>query len=133
MMLKKPTIAILALVMIVVVGVAIYAGTAQVEPKNQSDIINNTVLTNTDNNISQVKVNNSENIQVKTMISASEAKSIAEKYIEEPNATAGTPRLVEIEGQMIYVVPVMMNGENVGQIEIDAYTGENVGGAGGVS
>ncbi|MDD1775033.1 MAG: peptidase M4, partial [Methanobacterium sp.] len=41
--------------------------------------------------------------------------------------------LVEIDGQMVYVVPVLMDGDVVGQIEIDAYTGENVGGAGGVT
>ena len=67
------------------------------------------------------------------MISAQEAQNIALQYIEEPNATAGTPRLVDEDGKKIYIVPVIMNGDTVGQIEIDAYTGKNVGGAGGVT
>ena len=132
MMLKKPTIAILALIIVVVIGAGIYAGTAQIKPNNQSGIINNKVLTTTDNNSSQVNSSQSKSAD-DNMISASEAQNIAKNYIEEENATAGTPRLVEISGQMIYVVPVIMDGNTVGQIEIDAYTGKNVGGAGGVA
>ncbi len=66
-------------------------------------------------------------------ISSSEAQNIASSYIEEPSATAGTPRLIDDGGQKIYIVPVILNGSTVGQIEIDAYTGKNVGGAGGAS
>ena len=66
------------------------------------------------------------------MISSSEAKKIASKYIEEAGATADTPQLINQEGKMIYIVPIMYNGQSAGEIDIDAKTGENLGGAGGV-
>lgn len=128
-MLNKPILAILVLVIVVVIGAGIYAGSTQVKPISQSDTTDITTITSNDS----ANVNNSSNSSRQTMISASEAKNIAKTYIEEPNATAGTPHLVEIDGQMIYVVPVIMDGKTVGQIEIDAYTGNNVGGAGGVA
>jgi uncharacterized membrane protein YkoI len=56
---------------------------------------------------------------------------MAEKYIEEPGATAGTPELVKSKDKQIYLVPVIHNGKQVGEIEIDAVTGENLGGSGG--
>jgi uncharacterized membrane protein YkoI len=114
----------------VVIGAGIYAGSAQIKPTSQSD--NNDITTITTNTDTTQKTD-SKNDSGKTMISASEAQNIAKNYIEEPNATAGTPHLVEIDGQMIYVVPIVMDGNTVGQIEIDAYTGNNVGGAGGVA
>ena len=128
-MLNKPILALMALVIVVVIGAGIYAGSTQVKPASQSD--NTDITTITSDNTTQV--NNSQNNSGQTMISASEAQNIAKTYIEEPSATAGTPHLVEIDGQMIYVVPVIMDGNTVGQIEIDAYTGKNVGGAGGVA
>ncbi len=65
-------------------------------------------------------------------ISSSEAKAIAQKSILQEGATAGTPKLITSNGEQIYVVPVMLNGEQVGEIYIDPQTGENLGGAGGV-
>ena len=64
-------------------------------------------------------------------ISSSEAKSIAQKYIKQEGATAGTPRLVTLNGKRVYIVPVEINGQAVGEIYIDPVTGENLGGAGG--
>jgi len=52
--------------------------------------------------------------------------AIANSYIEEPGAAAGTPRLIENDGQKIYIVPVILNGATVGQIEIDARTGQHI-------
>jgi Peptidase propeptide and YPEB domain. len=69
----------------------------------------------------------------KTKITSTEAKKIAQKYIEVQGATAGTPKLIKTNGQYIYAVPVIDNGTNVGEIDINAITGKNVGGAGGVS
>jgi hypothetical protein len=66
-------------------------------------------------------------------VTSSEAKIIAQRYIEEPGASAGEPLLLEINGKQTYVVPVMMNGAQVGELYIDPQTGENIGGAGGVS
>ncbi|HTX61047.1 MAG TPA: PepSY domain-containing protein [Methanobacterium sp.] len=129
-MLNKSILAILALVIVAVIGAGLYAGSVQVKPASQSG--NTDITTITSNNTSEVN-NSQQNDSGKNMISASEAQNIAQTYIEEPGATAGTPRLVEIDGQMVYVVPVIMNSNTVGQIEIDAYTGKNVGGAGGVA
>lgn len=120
---SKSTIAILAVIVVVVVAAGIYAGTTQLSPDNQTE------EKNTTNDNSQI--NTSQNNSSENMITAQEAQDIALQYIEEPNATAGTPQLIDQDGQKIYVVPVMMNGSTVGQIDIDAYTGKNVGGAGG--
>ena len=128
-MLNKSLLAILALVVVVVIGAGIYAGSTQIEPTSQSDDVDIATITSNDT----AQDNNSQNDSGKTMINATEAQHIAKTFIEAENATAGTPHLVEIDGQMIYVVPVIMDGKTVGQIEIDAYTGNNVGGAGGVA
>jgi len=129
-MLNKSIIAILVLIIVVVIGAGIYAGTTQIKPTSQSNSTDIPTITSNNDNTSD---NNSQNNSGQTMISASEAQNIAKTAIEEPNATAGTPNLVEIDGQMIYVVPVIEGGITKGQIEIDAYTGKVVGGAGGVA
>ena len=67
----------------------------------------------------------------KPKITSAEAQKIAQKYIDVDGATAGTPKLIKTDGQYIYAVPVINNGTNVGEIDINAITGKNVGGAGG--
>jgi hypothetical protein len=64
-------------------------------------------------------------------ISSSEAKSIAKKYIIQEGATAGTPKLTTSNAKQVYLVPILMNGNQVGEIYIDPQTGANLGGAGG--
>lgn len=64
-------------------------------------------------------------------ISSSEAKIIAQQSIEEDGATAGTPRLITSSGKQVYLVPVILNGDQVGTIYVDAQTGDNLGGEGG--
>jgi uncharacterized membrane protein YkoI len=64
-------------------------------------------------------------------ISITKAKSIAQNYIEQPGATAGTPKLQTMNGTKVYIVPVIYKGEQAGEIWIDAKTGKNIGGAGG--
>jgi uncharacterized membrane protein YkoI len=64
-------------------------------------------------------------------ISSDQAKSIAQQSIEEPGATAGTPQLKTMNGEKVYVVPVIKDNEKVGEIWVDPETGENIGGAGG--
>ena len=64
-------------------------------------------------------------------ITPSQAKSIAQKSIEQPSATTGTPKLKIINGTKVYIVPVIDNGITAGEIWINAQTGENIGGAGG--
>lgn len=64
-------------------------------------------------------------------VSPSEAQSIAKGYIKEEGATAGTPRLVTIGGEPVYVVPIEKDGKIIGEIHIDPVTGKNIGGGGG--
>ncbi len=68
---------------------------------------------------------------VQTTISSAEAQKIASAYILVISAKAGTPKLVDQNGRLLYIVPVVMNKINVGEIDIDAHTGKNLGGAGG--
>jgi hypothetical protein len=95
------------------------AGTNQQNEENE--------MTNDQNNAESSSDSNSDN----GGISSSEAQSIADNYIEEPGASSGTPKTVNIGGEDTYVVPVESEGNNVGEIHIDPQTGENVGGAGG--
>ena len=65
------------------------------------------------------------------MINEEKAQEIASEYIEENEASLGTPRLTEVEDDLlIYVVPIMLNDEMRGEIHIHSETGENLGGAG---
>ena len=65
------------------------------------------------------------------LISSAEAQKIASNFIEEAGVTAGSPTLTKQDNQMVYIVPIIDNGQNVGEIIIDAETGKNLGGAGG--
>lgn len=92
----------------------------------------NTNSTNYQTSGQNTTVNDTQNTTA-AKISAEEAKKTAAKYIEEPGATAGEPVLINTDGKSTYIVPVILNGNQVGEILIDAQTGENMGGAGGVS
>lgn len=118
-MIKKSTLAMMVLVVMIVV----VSGCTD----NKNNTQNNTqnISNQTPNNNSTT---NSTNSSIK---SAEEAKVIAQKYVDEPGVTAGTPVLNTVNGRQIYVVPLYKNGQAVGEIELDAKTGENLGGAGG--
>ena len=77
----------------------------------------------TDNN--RVKHNNLR------IISPTEAQKIAEKYIKEEGVIPGTPKLLKENGKRVYIVPVMDNQKNVGEIHLDARNGKNLEGCGG--
>ncbi|OEC86486.1 MULTISPECIES: hypothetical protein [Methanobacterium] len=62
---------------------------------------------------------------------SSKSQLIARKYIKEPNAVAGKPEKYKIGGKCTDVVPVLLKGKRVGEINIDPKSGKNVGGAGG--
>lgn len=132
-MLKKAIVSIVVVVAIIGIAFAAYSNT------NTSKIVNNTT-TNTSNNssspVTPVKtVTNTSNdkttTNVQTNISPAQAQNIADSYILVSNATAGTPDLVNQSGTLVYIVPVVSSGLNVGEIDIDAQTGKNLGGAGG--
>ncbi|WP_321422335.1 PepSY domain-containing protein [uncultured Methanobacterium sp.] len=120
-MIKKSTVALLALIvlMVIVSGCTTNTNSTQNNTQNMSNQSNNN--SNNANNTT-----NSTNL-----ISPEKAKSIAQQYVEEPGVTTGTPVLQTFNGKKVYVVPLVQNGQNVGEIEIDAVTGENLGGAGG--
>ncbi|MDI6724402.1 MAG: PepSY domain-containing protein [Methanobacterium sp.] len=69
----------------------------------------------------------------KVKISITKAKSIAQNSIEQAGVKAGTPKLTTMNGEQVYVVPVIdeKTGDRTGEIWIDAQTGEVIGGAGG--
>ena len=92
----------------------------------QSSVTSNSSSSNSISNNNKASDNTA-----KPQITSAEAKKTAQKYIDVQGATAGTPKLIKISGQYIYAVPVIANGTNVGEIDINAITGKNVGGAGG--
>lgn len=123
-MIKKSIIVILAIVAAVGIVFAAYGGDG-----NDNSTNNSVDQQKQQNN----QINNSSNLNTSTttVISALKAQEIAQKYIEEPGAKAGTPKMINVNGKKVYNVPVMLNGEQVGEIELDAQTGKNLGGAGG--
>jgi uncharacterized membrane protein YkoI len=99
--------------------------------------IGNTNNKNTANNSSspeqkQIQSNNNKTVNnTQTKISSAEAQKIASKYIQVSTATAGIPKLVNQDSNLVYIIPIIDNGSTVGEITIDAQTGKNLGGAGG--
>ncbi|MGP8022485.1 MAG: PepSY domain-containing protein [Methanobacterium sp.] len=136
-MIGKSIIAIILVAALIGIGYAAHASaqdnnniTNQTPTQNITN--NNTTTPNNTTTTTTVATNNSQNTESsQNLISSAEAQSIAQTYIIQPNAQAGTPILKEINGEQIYTVPVILNGNNVGEIDIDAQTGKNVGGAGG--
>ncbi|UTB32798.1 MAG: PepSY domain-containing protein [Methanobacterium sp. ERen5] len=122
-MIKKVILGLVVIVAIFGIGYAAFTNmNTTTSPTNNSSVQN---VQNTTSNTS-----NAQKTENKT-ISSEEAKKIATKYIEVAGATTGTPKLVNQDNRMVYIVPVMVNGKNVGEIDIDAQTGANLGGAGG--
>lgn len=129
-MIKKSTrILVLVVVMLTVLAVVALALAASGGPGNNTTDKNKKDTLAEQKNVSNTTTTSSNGTNVK--ISPKEAQKIAKSFIKESGATAGTPQLDEINGQMVYNVPVIINGTNVGEITINAMTGENMGGAGG--
>jgi uncharacterized membrane protein YkoI len=97
------------------------------EPDSESQSSESSVSTSSSSTSSKTSTAGSANVK----ISAAEAKSIASKSIGQEGATAGTPKLTQYGDTLAYMVPVMVNGQQVGAIYIDANTGKNLGGEGG--
>lgn len=111
------------------------------DPQNQTNYNNgshnNATNQGESNSLNDNENSNNQNISTvqetssKDNVENYDSRSIASKYIEEPNAVAGEPKRVKIGGKSTDVVPVISDGKQVGEIHIDPETGENVGGAGG--
>jgi hypothetical protein len=137
-MIKKAIIAIVVMLAAAAVVLATsenqanYTNNSTQEKQQSADNINIPINTSNNSCLSNNSVlNTSNSTSNESIISSAEAKEIAEKYIEDSNASAGTPTLTKSDAELIYIVPVIENGTNVGEIDINALTGENVGGAGG--
>jgi len=117
---------IVALVVVVAVLGLVFA---TLDNSNNKNTANNTTVT-----VEQQKIqtnNNTTDNTAEQLISTAEAQKIASNFIEEAGVTAGSPTLTKQDNQMVYIVPIIDNGQNVGEIIIDAETGRNLGGAGG--
>ncbi len=127
-MIGKSIVAIIVMAAIMIVGFTAY-GSAH----NNNNITNQTPAQNVSNNSKNTTITatTQNTASEQELISAADAQSIAQQYILQPGAQAGTPILKELSGEKIYTVPVILDGKNVGEIDIDAQTGKNVGGAGG--
>ena len=124
-MIKKTLITVVVIVAILGIVFAAYGN---------NNIKNSTITNNSTNPGKEiVKVSNTttNNYNSQTTITPSEAQKIAKTFIEVPGATPGTPKLVNQDGTIMYIVPVINNNTVVGEIDIDAKTGKNLGGAGG--
>ena len=125
-MIKKLVVTIVVLVAIVGIAFAAYSNT------NTKNSVNTTNSTSSDKVSVSVKNTTSNTAKTESNISPAKAQSIAKTYIEVSGATAGTPKLVNQDGTLVYIVPIIdTNNKTVGEIDIDAKTGKNVGGAGG--
>ncbi|MGZ7069865.1 MAG: PepSY domain-containing protein [Methanobacterium sp.] len=126
-MIKKSVIAIVAIIAAVCLVFAVF-GTGNNNEGNST--YNSSIQEKQQTNQNGSNDTNPKTTE-KTIISATEAQEIGQNYIKAPGAKAGTPKLVTMNGNEVYVVPVIDNGQTVGEIDIDAQTGKNVGGAGG--
>lgn len=115
---KNKSVICFIAILVMIVGVSGCVDDTQ----NATNTGNQTLQQNSSGN------NNASAANVK--ISSEEAKNIAKKYINQSGATPGEP-LLKTEGDKVYIVPIIVNGNNAGEIFIDAQTGENKGGIGG--
>jgi uncharacterized membrane protein YkoI len=89
--------------------------------------------THTGSQSSSLGQNGTEGVNLN--ISPSEAKTIAQNHIDTislPTASTGTPKLMVLDGKQVYNVPILINNTQVGEIVVDADTGNVIEGAGGV-
>ena len=137
-MIKKAVIVLIVILAIVWLAFA----SNNINTKNTTNTIPTTNTTHSTTNITHLSSpvkqtnfiatkNTSQNNKSQINISKTEARNIAANYIQVSGAVAGIPTLVYQSNKLVYIVPVMENGTNVGEIDIDAQTGHNVGGAGG--
>lgn len=56
---------------------------------------------------------------------------VQNNVIQDSTASAGTPVLTTLDGKQVYNVPILINNNQVGEVVVDAYTGEIIEGAGG--
>ncbi len=130
-MMKKLVVTIV--VIVAILGIA-FAFNSSSNTKNSISTSNNPTTSTSSGKVAVTVKNTTTNTETAqtTYISPAEAQKIAKTYIEVSGATAGTPKLQNQDGTMVYIVPVVdENNKTLGEIDIDAKTGKNIGGAGG--
>jgi len=130
-MMKKIIVALMVEAAVSGLVYATYGNTGSSNIANNSTTLGSQQNQQINNTTQQPNSSTTTQTSTKTAISSAEAMKIANTYIEVSNATAGTPSLVSQDNRLVYIVPVVDNGTNVGEIDIDAITGKNLGGAGG--
>ena len=137
-MIKRATMTLLFLVSISVLVIAAFAISGNNSSNNiASDVgaplssISNSSPSTIQDSSSNAPVHNVVTNVKDEIISPTTAKILAKKYIEQPGAVPGTPKLVKEDGKKVYIVPVIDKKQNVGEIYLDAHSGKNLGGAGG--
>ena len=135
-MIKRATMTLLFLVSISVLVIAAFA----ISGNNSSNNIASNVgapLSSIYNSSPSTIQDSSSNAPVHNVVTKDEiisptaAKILAKKYIEQPGAVPGNPKLVKEDGKKVYIVTVIDKKKNVGEIYLDAHSGKNLGGAGG--
>jgi uncharacterized membrane protein YkoI len=129
----KKLFGLVIIIAILAVGVFAFGSSDTTKNPNSTSTIQqqNVAAINTNSNPSNPSNNPTTTQNSQTKVSSAEAQKIADKYILQPGAAAGTPKLIKQDTKLVYIVPVIMNGKQVGEIYIDAQTGQNQGGAGG--
>jgi uncharacterized membrane protein YkoI len=140
-MLKRAVIAIIVLITLSGVMIATFAFSGDnnlSKPAGQQSVSNGTNMNNASNLTNNRVTTTKSRVLVKTnkisvydLITPAEAKIISKKYVNQTGVTIGTPKLVTEDGKKVYHVPVLDKKTAVGEIDIDARTGKNLGGAGG--
>ena len=125
-MIKKTLITVVVIVAILGITFTAYGNNS----KNTTNTNNSTNSGKINVKVSNTTTNSINNSQ--SNITPAEAQKIAKTFIKVSGATSGTPKLVNQEGTLVYIVPVINNNTVVGEIDIDAKTGKNLGGTGGV-
>ena len=64
-------------------------------------------------------------------VTSAQAKIYAQASIQESSASAGTPKLMTLDGKQVYNVPIIVDSKSVGYVFVDAQTGAIIEGAGG--
>ena len=137
-------VSVLVITSITIAAYPVISANSQLERSNQANLgshVNNNHKINSINKISNKGLPDQSNSNVKKRSTTKQyttshntlpkSRSIAQKYIKEPKAVAGKPEVYNIGGKCTDIVPVLLNGKRVGEIDIDHKTGKNVGGAGG--
>jgi flagellar basal body-associated protein FliL len=132
-MIKKIVLTVVVIVAILGIAFATYSNSNSKNPttNNTTNTTTGTINASVSNTTPTTTQTATTSNNTQSNISPAEAQKIAAKYIEQAGATPGTPDLVSQDGKKVYIVPVILNNTTVGEIDIDAKTGKNLGGAGG--